>query len=105
MTAGLVQGLRGAAPEAGGLLFTMLLVWLALLACRAWDRAAARRRRSAIATARALDGAPAWVTPEMVYVRGRRIVGVRVLARLDDAGGQLGELESMMVRSRRVGVR
>lgn len=101
----IVQGARDAAGEVAGLVLLVLLLWLATRVCRTWDRAAARRRRRAIAEARALAAAPPWVTPEMVHVRDGRVIGVRRLARLDDADGQVASLKSMMARSHRVGAR
>lgn len=101
----ILQGIAAAAPEAGGLLLTALLVALVAWLCRRHDARQARRRRRAIAAARALRDAPGWVTPEMVYVRDGRVIGARWWGRVDDAGGQLAALESMMARSRRAGVR
>jgi len=102
MWAGIVQGARDAAPEAGGLALLVLLVWLAWLACDRWDRAAARRRRRAIAEARALEGQPAWVTPGPY----RPAVRCRPSPHSRAGGGQLEELDAMLVRSRRrVGAR
>nr|WP_319460061.1 hypothetical protein [Micromonospora sp. RTP1Z1] len=105
----IVQGARDAAGEVAGLVLLVALVWLASWVCRSWDRAVARRRRRAIAEARVLAAMPAWVTPGMVWVRDGEVIGYRWLGYCPPNPGddiaQLRALESMMVRSRRAGVR
>lgn len=59
MWAGIVQGVRDAAPEAGGLLLTVLLVALATWLCRRHDVRVEQRRRADRAARRAALRSPA----------------------------------------------